>query len=182
MKRIFLFAFLFYLFSSVHPKNEIRAVFGVQIAYQSTGQLINLVVYIHNGRTLSHQKVLTLREFAFFASGEWPSIYNPNRINYFEKENVPGGIFEDSITHQKIPYCFALDSLWKLRFRSYPFKGGFGEGWSQDAYFPSLTQKKYLFERYGVEQIDTKYFLDTSFWMLLRDVRDPGWISTYRNI
>lgn len=182
MKRTIVFALIFIVCSSIQQQNLIRTVFGVKVSYQSTGSMVTIVAYLHNGRSLAHQKILSLRDFAFYASGEWPSIYNPNRINFFEENNVPGGVYTDSITQEKIPYCFALDSLWKIRFRMYPFQGKNDKGWSQDAYFPSLKQKKYLFDRYGVDQIDIKYILDTSFWKLLRDVRDPTWISTYKSI
>lgn len=176
---IFICAFLG---SSIQFKPANRTVFGVRISYSSTGSVYTLAVFIHDGRVLTKKKILSDKEFAFFASGEWPSIYNPMRQNLFDENAVYGGVYEDSITLQKIPYCFALDSLWKVRFRMYPFQGKNEYGWSQDAYFPSLKQKKYLYDRYGVEQIDTKFFLDTSFWKLLRDVRDPQWISTYKNI
>lgn len=168
--------------SSIQFKPVNRTVFGVRIAYSSTGSIYTLAVFIHDGRFLTNKKILSNRDFSFFASGEWPSMYNPTRENLFDVNNVYGGVYQDSITQEKIPYCFALDSLWKVRFRMYPFQGRNEYGWSQDAYFPSLRQKKYLFDRYGVEQIDTKFFLDTSFWKLLRDVRDPLWISTYKNI
>jgi len=182
VKRLFIFGTIFFICSSIQQQNLIRTVFGVKISYQANGSLVTLVAYLHNGRTLTHEKILSVRDFAFYASGEWPSIYNPNRTNFFEENNVPGGVYTDSITRTKTPYCFALDSLWKIRFRMYPFQGKVDKGWSQEAYFPSTNQKKYLYERYGVDQLDLKYFVDTSFWKLLRDVHDPAWIATYKNI
>lgn len=182
MLRIFALIIVFYVTSSIQLRGESRTVFGVRISYQSTGAMITLAVFFDNGQILSNKKILSLKEFAHFASGDWPSIYNRNRINLFDLNNVVGGVYEDSITQDKIPYCFSLDSLWKIRYRMYPFQGKNELGWSQDAYNPSLNQKKYLYERYGVEQIDTKFFLDTSFWKLLRDVRDPQWIATYKSI
>lgn len=170
------------LSSSLLFQSNPRTVFGAKISYQSNGSMVNLVAYIHNGRYLTNKKILSKRDFCFFASGEWPSIYNPERINYFEENNVLGGIYVDSITNEKIPYCFALDSLWKVRFRQYPFRGLNEFGWSQSAYRPSLPQEKYLYERYGIEQIDTHFFLDTSFWKLLRDVMNPIWVGEYKRV
>ena len=182
MKRIFIFILISFICSSVRFQNEIRPVFGVCIAYQATGAMTTLVAYIDNGRTLSHKKILSLKEFVGFASGEWPSIYNPNRIDYFEINKVPGGMYKDSITFQTTPFCSALDSLWKIRFRSYPFRGKNELGWSQDTHSPSLNQKKFLYDEYGVKQIDSNFFLDTSFWKLLRDVENPEWILKYKTI
>ena len=144
--------------------------------------MYTIIVYFDNGVTRSNVKYLSLKEFAHFASGNWPSIYNRNRINLFEINNVEGGIFYDSTTLITTPYCTALDSLWKIRYRTYPFAGKSDLGWSKDDICPSLTQKKYLFERYGNPHIDSKYFLDTSFWKLLRDVRDTNWISHYKSL
>ncbi len=182
MKKLSLILLCGLLSSSIQFKPMNRTVFGVRISYSATGSMYTLAVFIHDGQFLTKKKILSNKDFAFFASGEWPSIYNPNRENLFDQNDVLGGVYQDSITLDKLPYCFALDSLWKVRFRTYPFQGKNENGWSQDAYFPSLRQKKYLYDRYGIEQIDTKFFLDTSFWKLLRDVRDPLWISTYRSI
>jgi hypothetical protein len=162
--------------------SERRAVFGVRIAYQSTGEMISLVSFITDGKYLYNKKILSRREFSFFASGEWPSIYNQKRVNLFDKNNVLGGIYKDSISLKKMDYCFSIDSLWKIRYRLYPFQGKSEYGWSQESYAPSTRQKKYIFDRYNVDQIDGKFFMDTSFWKLLRDVRDPQWISTYKAI
>lgn len=182
MLRTFIFMALFFVISSVKLTGEKRTLFGVRVAYQSTGDMITLVVFKKEGELFLNKKILTSREFSFFASGEWPSIYNPSRLNFFEENNVLGGVILDSISQQKLPYCFALDSLWKLRYKLYPFQGKSEYGWSQEAYSPSLRQKKHLYERYNVDQIDGKFFLDTSFWKLLRDVRDETWISTYKTV
>jgi len=182
VKRIFALSLICVLNSSVQFQTEIRPVFGVCVAYQSTGAMTTIVVYIDNGRTLTHKKMLSLKEFVGFASGAWPSIYNPNRIDYFELNKVPGSMLKDSISRQTTPYCSALDSLWKIRFKQYPFRGKNELGWSQDAHSPSLSQKKYLFDEYGVKQIDSNFFLDTSFWKILRDVENQEWIMNYKRI
>lgn len=171
---------VFFLVSSIKTTGEKRTVFGVRVAYQSNGDMITLVVFKKEDETLLNKKILTSREFSFYASGEWPSLYNPNRMNFFLKNNVDGGVFLDSITRKNTPYCFSLDSLWKLRYKTYPFRGNNETGWSQEIYSPSSRQKRYLFERYNMDQIDGKFFIDTSFWKLLRDVRDANWISTYK--
>ena len=79
-------------------------------------------------------------------------------------------------------YCPPLDSLWKIRFATYPFKHKTDIGWSNKYHKPAPRQEKYLFERYGVDHIDSKFFLDTNFWRLLRDVNDPNWIKNYKSL
>lgn len=171
-----------FLFLSVQFRAELRTVFGVKVAYQATGQMITLVAFFSDGEMQSHRKILSAKEFIHYASGDWPSIYNRNRIDLFQLNEVEGGIYTDSITGEKVPYCFALDDLWKLRYSHSPFKGGHEEGWSQDQFSPSSQQQVFLQKNYGMDHINTKFFIDTNFWKILRDVSDPDWIEMYRNL
>lgn len=173
---------LAFLCSSIQFRHELRAVFGVRVAYQSTGKMITLVAFFTDGVRQSHRKILSFDEFVHFASGDWPSVYNRNRMNLFELNQVQGGIYKDSITFKETAYCFALDSLWKLRFDQYPFLGNNEQGWSRDDFLPSPNQQQFLYDEYGMAHIDTKFFSDTSFWKLLHDVTDPEWIQAYRSI
>lgn len=170
------------LFLSVQFKAELRTVFGVRVSYQATGQMITLVAFFSDGKMQSNRRILSVKEFIHYASGDWPSIYNRNRMNLFDLNGVTGGIYRDSITNEKFPYCFALDSLWKLRFNYHPFEGMNSRGWSQDQFTPSEGQRKFLYQQYDMDHLDTKFFIDTNFWKLLRDVTDPEWIATYRSV
>jgi hypothetical protein len=55
-------------------------------------------------------------------------------------------------------------------------------GWSSNLYKPSLKQEKFLYDNYGVGNIDGDFFLDTAFWKLLNDVQDPVWIQNYKSL
>ena len=79
-------------------------------------------------------------------------------------------------------FCVPLGSLWKLRFRESPMKGIQEEGWSGKEYRPSSGQEKYLYKEFGMYNIDRDFFVDTSFWKLLRSVEDPEWINYYKNL
>lgn len=181
MRTIFLLLTGF-IFLSVQFRSELRTVFGVRVAYQATGQMITMVAFFSDGKMQSHRKILSIKEFIHYASGDWPNIYNRNRIDLFQLNDVAGGIYVDSVTQEKIPYCFSLDNLWKLRYSHSPFKGQSEEGWSQDKFLPSSQQQIFLHENYGMEHINTKFFIDTNFWKLLRDVQDPEWIEMYKNL
>lgn len=181
MRTLFI-VILAYLSLSVQFRNELRSVFGVRVSYQANGQMLTFIAYFTDDVTESHRKILSFDEFVHFASGDWPSIYNRNRMNLFDLNSVTGGVYQDSITFKKTSYCFAIDSLWKLRFSHYPFLGNNDTGWSQSEFLPSLPQQKYLYDEYGMTHIDTRYFVDTSFWKLLRDVTDKEWIERYKNI
>ncbi len=181
MRALLLIVFAF-LFLSIQFKAELRTVFGVKVAQQANGQMITLVAFFSDGKMQSHRKILSVKEFIHYASGDWPSIYNRNRIDLFKLNEVAGGIYIDSITQEKVSFCFALDDLWKLRYNYSPFKGGQEEGWSQDKFIPSSQQQIYLNKNYGLNYINTSFFTDTNFWKILRDVGDLEWIEAYKNL
>ncbi len=168
--------------SSAHYSEPVRAVFGVRIAIQANSGLTTFVCFLDNGRTLSQRKILSQREFVYIASGKWPSIYNPQRRNYFEERNLTIGIYTDSFSFQETDYCVPCDSLWKLRFSRFPFNTVNESGWSNEKYRPSDLQEKYLFEAYNVRNIDADYFLDSNFWKILSDVQDGRWVLNYKAI
>lgn len=168
--------------TSVVLVNETKTVFGVKISYQSTGQLTTFSVHIDNGISQNARKILTENEFIHIASGKWPSIYNPKRVNYFEMHHLSCGILKDSITLKEYDYCLPVDSLWKIRFERHPFDLSQGNGWSHKQYKPTPKQEIYLFNTYGVKQIDGDFFMDDKFWRLLEDVQNPDWIANYKSI
>ncbi len=179
---ITLLIFTWLLASSVLTTSIARAVFGVRISYQANGNLTTFMVCLDNGRVLTHHKILTQNEFVQFASGNWPSIYNPRRINLFENNELSCGIFTDSFSHKQTTFCFPADSLWKIRYASYPFRNSSEEGWSNNLMKPSTKQQLFLYHNYGIKNIDGDYFMDTSFWKLLRDVQNPQWITNYKSL
>jgi len=165
------------------PEQETRVVFGARISMTQNSEMTTFIAmrYGTDG-TLREQKVINRDDFIRILSGFWPSPFNPKRINYFEKENIFGGVFVDSVLLEKVPYCPALDNLWKVRYSDYPFQGGSEEGWSLGMYKPSEKQEEYLYDRYGVGDLDMDFFIDTNFWTLLRDVSDSTWIMNYKSI
>jgi hypothetical protein len=170
-----------FLFCSVHSRVETKPAFAVQVAFQTQSQMYTLLVYINNGRTLTNKKYITKDEFIRFATGNWPSIYNPKRLNFLSLNNIPNcGLIKDSITGKEIPYCASLDSIWKIRWSDFPFNFGKDTGWAGETRKPSNKQARYLYDTYGVYNIDLNFFEDTSFWKIMRDVQDPVWIENYK--
>lgn len=158
-----------------------HAVFALQVNMQPNSQLYALSVYIDNGRTLTYKKNLTRDEFVKYASGKWPSIYNPERVNLLEENHLKCGLTKDEITKKDIVYCSPLDSIWKIRFSDYPFNTGKEKGWSQELYKPSSKQIIFLHEQYKISDLDG-FFIGDYFWEILRDVQDPTWIQKYKNL
>ena len=163
---------------SIRTPEYPRTEFGLRISFQADGSHSLIICYINNGRAKALKRIMTPREFIYYSSGEWPSIYNKKRENLLEKHQILGGILKDSLTLKEYIYFPAIDSVWKIRYDQFAFAEGFG--WSQGKYKPSPNQSAYLYKEYGVKNLDTDYFTDTNFWKIMRDVTDTSWINTYR--
>lgn len=171
------------LLTSHHPSptDGPVPVFGVQVSHQSVTSMHTFIAYVQNGSVRSHVKILDTETFIKYASGYWPSVYNPQRINYFEKYDIGCGMYMDSsVMTKSYPYCFPVDSLWKLKFSDYPFIDRTDYGWAAEKTRPSERQRKFLEDNYNVKDLNKDYFLDTNLWKILRDVRDSSWIENYK--
>jgi len=170
------------IFCSVKPSEPARPVFGVRVAFQANSQYYTFVCFLKNDRVLTHKRVVSQEEFIKIVSGYWPSLYNPEKINYFAERNLECGVIVDSITRKTSTYGACFDSLWKIRFSTYPFRNSAEEGWSNKLHKPAPAQEIFLYNNYGIKQIDADFFLDTNFWKICNDVVDPLWISNYRSL
>jgi len=168
--------------SVIVNEQKVRGVFGVRVSFQANSQILTFVCFIDNGRVLTSRRIVTQDEFIKIASGHWPSIYNPERKNYFEERGLMCGIAIDSFSQKESTYCVPFDSLWKLRFSIYPFRGITEDGWSSKLYRPSPKQELFLYNTYNVKNVDGDFFLDTNFWKLLSDLNDPVWIANYKSL
>ncbi|MFT7452936.1 MAG: hypothetical protein ACI9VN_003672 [Patescibacteria group bacterium] len=162
------------------PQGE--PVFGVCVSYQGTGGFYQYVAYLQSSYGINSKRTLREDEFIKFVSGYWPSIYNPTKIDHFSNEGLYCGVLFDSLVWKEYPLCSPMDSLWKIRYRGYPFQNSNDIGWANNDFRPSSNQEKYLYREFGIKNIDRDFFVDTSFWKLLRCVSNPNWIESYKNI
>lgn len=181
MRILYCFA-LWFLLGSVVYEPTVRTVFGLHVSMQSNSQLYQIVAYLYNGRALNHKKVMSKDDFVKFASGKWPSIYNPQRKDLLAENNISCGLTQDSISKKDIVFCSPLDSAWKLRYSDYPLNNGKEKGWSQELYKPSAKQIIYLNQRYGIQDLDMSFFIDSSFWKIMQDMQNPDWIKNYKSL
>ncbi len=183
MRLLFMLLLWLSLVDLSNQKSFDSAVFGVKISQSSTGSIISYIAlrYSADGN-LREKRPCNKDEFIKIISGFWPTNFNSKRENFFEKNGVVGGVFVNDTLLQKVSYCPALDSLWKIRYSDYPFSGNDEKGWSLSGNRPSLKQEKYLSDRYHIKQLDFEYIIDSNFWNLMRDVSDTIWISNYRFI
>ncbi len=165
-------------------QTEMRYVFGVRIATGANSQLVSYIAqkYSADGILRGQRMFSNKDEFIKVVAGFWPSPFNPGKIDYFELNEIEGGVYVNDTIQAKIAYCPALDSLWKIRFSDWPHHGYNEQGWSLDKYRPSLKQEEYLAKRYHIRSLDLDFIVDTNFFQLLKDVSDPTWISNYRSL
>lgn len=167
---------------SIIPKEEPKGVFALKIGIQGDGSLYTLYGFIDNGRSLTHQRILTKQEFIRFASGFWPSIYNPEKINYFKLNNIECGTLKDVNNITNHTFCVPLDSVWKLKYIYFPFSNNPETGWAKGNYGPSEKQFKYLKENYNLITFENSYFKDEYLWKLLMDIQNQQWINNYKTL
>ena len=146
MLRISLFI-CWILSSSILYMPPARPVFGVKVSIGANSQITSFVCYLNNGRVLTKKRVVDRETFVKIVSGYWPSIYNPKRIDYFKENNINCALITDSITLKPVVGCVPMDSLWKIRFSTYPFKHNPDLGWSNKYHKPSPGQEQYLFKQ-----------------------------------
>ncbi len=180
MRYIFIIGWL--LCSSVVFQPTGKAVFGVCVSYQANGAMTRYTVYLQNGQSISMRRTLLEDELVKYASGYWPSVYNPKKEDFFAAHGLPCKVIFDEEQRKDYPLCSPLDSLWKLRFSGHPFQKNQEDGWSNSEFRPSSNQEKYLFAEFNIRNIDRDFFVDENFWKLLRYVSDPEWIDKYKNI
>lgn len=177
------FVIVFFILFSFKPKpvEEYRVVFGVKIAMTVNSQMTSFIAMRYSSEGILREKrVYCKDDFIRIVSGDWPSSFNPKRVNLFQEHGVFGGVYHNDTIKKSFPFCPVLDSLWKLRFSDYPFRGGNEVGWSLGLYKPSYKQEKYLSDRYHFKQMDFEYIVDTNFWKLLQDVSDTNWVFQYK--
>ncbi len=154
-----------------------RVSFGVKIGLLPTGGLTQYSIFYFKNDLLVGNQPIGLDHLIKIGTGEWPIPRSTIFSNIFEKN----GLFTDTLTDGTIvDFNSAFDSLWKIRFDAHPFEHHLGDGWSQGEMRPSLKQQLYIYNRYGCRCYDQDYFVDSSFFRLLKDVIDPAWIANYK--
>lgn len=171
---------IMWMFTSVHNPVPGRPVFGVCISAQANGKMYTYIAYIQTISGTHSKRFLGEDEFVKYASGYWPSVYNPQKEDLFTEEGLHCGVVFDSSVWQEYPLCSPMDSLWKIRFKGYPYRSSQEDGWANDDFRPSPKQAQYLFREFGIRNIDRDYFVDTNLWKLLKCVSNPKWIADYK--
>ena len=182
MKKIAVIALIIALFSGLagFSQSYRKVYFAIGLFTGSHSQMITYAFLTSVNDKIVGVEVIRKDRFIYSALGYWPSAANPDREDLFAKYNVDSVLLVVNESNKVIGYYeVVFDQLWKIRFKENPYK--YDEyGWSQGMYRPSESQQKFLMEQYGVHNILTDYIYGDSLFKLLKDVQNPGWVSSYK--
>lgn len=151
-----------------------KSYFGVLLSVNTTGHDMIYAIITEDASGFSH-RFITRQEFVNIAQGKWRLRPNIKQENLFDKYGIVWGIDEDrDLLHVPI-----LDSLWKVRYRQFPYIRG-AQGWANDVYMPSALQQLHLSEYFNVNNINTDFFAGDDFWKLLQSAQSEEWKEEYK--
>jgi hypothetical protein len=126
-------------------------------------------------------KHLTRHEFLSIAHGLVESKANPNKEDLFAKYEVQDcQYFIDPIAKTTSFECSIVDDIWRLRYKTYPYRVKTppeGSGWASSYDEMSWGQLDYL-GKYGV-RTRNDFFYGKNAFMLLKDMQNSDWVSEY---
>lgn len=160
--------------SSLQPVS--KSYFGILLSTSSVSAEMIYAVFTENASGISH-KFISRHDFVQIALGRWKLRPNIKQENLFDKHGIIWGIDEDT-DEIVIPI---LDSLWKVRYRQFPYIRG-SRGWANDEYMPSAAQQIYLADSFNVRNINTEFFKEQDFWKLLQSAQSEDWKWEYKSL
>lgn len=153
-----------------------KSYFGVLLSTSSVSTDMIYAVFTENASGISH-KFISRHDFIQIALGKWKLRPNIKQENLLDKHGIFWGIDEDT-DELVIP---VLDSLWKVRYRQFPYVRG-SRGWANDEYMPSAAQQIYLADSFNVRNINTEFFKGDDFWKLLQSAQSEAWKGEYKSL
>lgn len=153
-----------------------KSYFGILVSVSTVGYDMTYAVITEESNGTKSHRHITRVDFVHIAQGKWKMRPNMQQENLFDKYGIEWGYNERNQLH-----CPVLDTLWKIRYRELPHKRGV-TGWANDAYMPSPAQQIYLFDNFGVYNINTNFFEGENVWKLLQAVSSDEWKAMYKSL
>lgn len=181
--KFLLLSIVFFMCSSIQNKIGLTdVVFAAKVGLLPNSEVTNIFILNYRDGHLSGSQKINFKDFVKFAQGKWPCTANKEKKNLFEENDIDLVQMENQMNLKVYDYCKTVEELWKIRFDTYPYDPGTEEGWSNGDFRPSKSQQVYMFENFGVSRFESEYFVDTSFWKLLRSCQDTSWVADYKNL
>ncbi len=184
MQKVLIILLFCWFFVKLSPAfNQKTNQFAIGLMPGTNNNLISFAIIKQSGGTYLGTQQLSQQQFMFFALGYWPNRANINKENLFLKNGIAGVELTYNDFGKVNGYTTGpIDSIWKLKYQSHPMSRKMPSGWSQGHYNPSRNQAMYLYERYGVLNVNTHYFVGENLFQLLKDVQDTNWVNAYQAI
>lgn len=183
MKKLTNILVLYWLFTVSSLGFAQNNQFAIGLMPSANNSLISFAIVTKSGGTYLGTNQISQQQFMFYALGYWPTRANTQKENLFSKN----GITDVQLTYDDLGkvtgYTLGpIYDLWRIKYQSHPMNRNMPSGWSQSPYNPNQNQAIYLFEKYGVLNVNTHYFVGEKLFQLLKDVQDPNWVSAYQAI
>jgi hypothetical protein len=158
-----------------------RNQFAIGLVPNANNGLISFAIMTKIGENYITAQHLSRQQFMYFSLGYWPSKANIEKVNLYAKYDIKGvELTYDDFGKVNGYTCGPIDQLWRIKYQHHPMFRDRPAGWSQSPYSPSESQAKYLFETYGVLNVNTHYFVGEKLFQLLKDIQDPNWVAAYQ--
>lgn len=159
----------------VHDQ-PIKKYFGVLLTISASSSEMTYAVVTEEANGEKHYRHITRQDFTYIAQGKWRMAPNVIQENLFDKYQIDWGYNDRNQL-----YCPILDSLWKVRYPEKPYGRG-SKGWAKDQFKPNEAQLIYLWETFGIYNINTSYVEGEKLWLLLQLMNSPQWRNMYKNL
>lgn len=153
-----------------------KSYFGILASISAVGYDMTYVIITEEADGSKYHKHITRQDFVYIAQGKWRMKPNVAQENLFEKYSIPWGYDERNRLH-----CPLLDTIWKIRYRELPNKRG-SFGWANDTYMPSAAQQIFLYENFGVYNINNDFFEGEKMWKLFQSLTSEEWKAMYKSL
>lgn len=153
-----------------------KSYFGILVSVSTIGYDMTYAVITEEANGQKSHRHINRQDFVYIAQGKWKMRPNVPQINLFEQYGIAWGYDDRNRLH-----CPILDTVWKIRYRELPNKRG-AFGWANDTYMPSPAQQIYLYENFGVYNINTDFFEGENMWKLLQSLQSDEWKAMYRSL
>lgn len=154
-----------------------KSYFAVSLSVNAIGHDMSYAIITEDASGKSH-RFISRQEFINIALGKWKLRPNVKQENLFDKYGIVWGYDEDN---PDVPHVPILDSLWKVRYKNYPYVRG-SKGWANGDYMPSATQQIYLADSFKVRNVNTEFFAGDEFWKLLKYAQNQDWKEEYKSL
>ena len=152
---------------SAYAQEKDQYYFGFSLYPDANSSMVSFGIIKISADGKKSVQHLSERDFMLQAAGMQASPANPDTVDLFKQYGISN--------------YYVVDSLWKLKFAEYPFKGQrqTEKGWANKDFTPSDGQFSML-SQFGIRHIYDFCYGENAF-LLLKAIQDPGWIARYNS-